>query len=317
MGQIAIAQPPRGIVAGPLPTAQVNLVERQRLFEPIRRPPAGHPVHVVPTVAVQVGHPRGRPRRHLGRKPERVRLLEYASAVMADLILVERSFAQPRHEQLPKAAGNVLPHRMPAAVPVVEIAHQAHAGGVGGPDGEIHAVDAVDLPQLRPQPVVTLPVPPLVEQVEVVVGQQVGKGVRIVHGNRLFSAFLGYPKHVPRRASVAVGMRQGTNRLEQTGRMNSPHRQRAVAVRRVDHPRLVRRWQERPHRQHPAPRLVDLVGTEQLKGILMPSFNQLTDSFQACRRSHANLLAGDRSYASPGVRLRGTGCQVRPKNAEP
>ena len=36
MGQIAVAQPPRRIVARPLPTAQVDLVERQRLFEPVR-----------------------------------------------------------------------------------------------------------------------------------------------------------------------------------------------------------------------------------------------------------------------------------------
>ena len=177
---------------------------------------------------------------------------------------------------------------MPAAVPVVEIADQAHAGGVGGPDGEIHAVDAVDLPQLGPEPVVALPVPAFVQQVTVVVGQQVGKGVGIVHGRGLLAVFFGHPQHVARRP-VAVGQR--TNRLEQPRRMDSPHGQRPVGVRRIDHPRLRRRRQERPHRHRPTPRLVDLVRTEQLEGVLMSAFNQLADRIQRHRRSHANLLA--------------------------
>ena len=209
---------------------------------------------------------------------------------MANLILVERSFAQARHEQFPETAGDVLPHGMAAAVPVVEIADHADARGVGGPDGEVHAVDAVDLPQLRPQPVVALPVPAFVQQVEVVVGQQVRKGVGIVHGRGLLAAFLGHPKHVPRRAVADVG--NGQIASNKPGRMDPPHGQRPVAVRRIDDPRLARRGQKRPHRQRPPPRLVDLVRTEQLKWVLMPSFNQLTDRFQRHRRSHTNLLAG-------------------------
>ena len=63
---------------------------------------------------------------------------------MANLVLVERPGAQPRHEQFPDAAGNVLAHRVAAAVPVVEVADDADAGGIGRPDGEVHAVDAVD-----------------------------------------------------------------------------------------------------------------------------------------------------------------------------
>ena len=35
MGQLAIAQPAVGIVAGPPPTAQVDFVERQRLLQPV------------------------------------------------------------------------------------------------------------------------------------------------------------------------------------------------------------------------------------------------------------------------------------------
>ena len=138
----------------------MDLVERQRLLEPVGLRPPGHPLVVVPAVAVQVGHLRGRPRRHLGGKAERVGLLEHV-VVVADLILVERPLAQPRHEQLPEAAGDVLPHRVAAAVPGVEVADHADAGGVGRPDGEVDPVHAVDRPQLRPQPLVALPVPAL------------------------------------------------------------------------------------------------------------------------------------------------------------
>ena len=55
--------------------------------------------------------------------------------------------------------------------------------------------------ELRPELVVALPVPAFVQQVEVVVGQQVGKRVGIVH-DALLSAFVGHPNHVPRRPSV-------------------------------------------------------------------------------------------------------------------
>ena len=126
---------------------------------------------------------------------------------MADLVLVERAFAQPGNEQFPEAAGDVLAHGVAAAVPVVEVADHADAGGVGRPDGEVHPLDAVDGAQLRPQAVVALPVPAFVQQVQIVVGQQVRKGVRIVHG-RLPSPFVGDAEHVA-RLPVARGRDKG------------------------------------------------------------------------------------------------------------
>ena len=76
MGQLAVAQPAAGIVAGPPPTAQVDLVERQRLLQPVGLAALAHPLGVVPVVAVQVDHLRGGPRRHFGAEAERVGLLE-------------------------------------------------------------------------------------------------------------------------------------------------------------------------------------------------------------------------------------------------
>ena len=127
-------------------------------------------------------------------KPKGSALLETSVAV-ADLVLVERAFAQPGDEQFPEAAGDVLAHGMAAAVPGVEVADHADAGGVGGPDGEVHPVHAVDRAQFGAEPVVALPVPAFVQQMQVVVGQQVRKGVGVVHGD-LPSPFVGHAEQV-------------------------------------------------------------------------------------------------------------------------
>ena len=160
-------------------------------------------------------------------------------------------------------------------------------GGVGGPNGEVDPLDVVDRANLRAQPVVALPVPPLVQQVQVVVGQQVRKGVRIVHRN-LPAPFVGEAEDI---AGLRVLLRRRTNRLEQAGRMNPPHRPRRVGVERIDHPSLRRLRQERPHRQRPTTRLGHLVRAQQREGVFVPSFNELPNAFQRHGRSHAFLLA--------------------------
>ena len=74
--------------------------------------------------------------------------------------------------------------------------------------------------QLGAEPVVTLPVRPFAQQVQVVVRQQMGKRVWIVHGSR--SSF-----RLPRLRGVSIAERlvagQRTYRLEQARRMNPPH----------------------------------------------------------------------------------------------
>ena len=167
---------------------------------------------------------------------------------------------------------------MPAAVPIVEVADDAHAGGVRRPNGEVHAVDAVDLPQLGPKPVVTLPVPAFAQQVAVEVGQQVWKGIRIVHGRRLLGRF---PR--PREACTgAMPLPLGNGQIASKSPAGWIRRmgRSLVAVRRIDHPGTGRRRQKRPDRHRTTPRLVDFVRTKQLKRILMSAFNQLSDRFQ-------------------------------------
>ena len=168
---------------------------------------------------------------------------------------------------------------MPAAVPVVEIAHHADARGVRGPDGEVHPVHAVDRPQLGPQPVVTLPVAALVQQVQVVVGQQVRERVRIVHRHGFLSACLGHPQQVARRSCRRRG-RQRTNGLEQAGRMDAPHRLGAIGVGRVDHPSLARQGKKARTANARRPESVYLVRSQKFKRIFIPAFNQPSDLIQ-------------------------------------
>ena len=206
---------------------------------------------------------------------------------MADLVLVERAFAQPGDEQFPEAAGDVLAHRMAAAVPAVEVADDADAGGVGGPDGEIHAVDAVDRAKLRPQAVVALPVPAFVQQVQIVVGQQVRKGVRIVHGQSSF------PLRRRRGARSAISpLLSGNGQMASNKPAGWIRRigRAGVGVDRIDHPGLGRLRQKRPHRQRPAPRLVTSCGPRSSKGFsCLPSISCRILSNGAVVRTRTSL----------------------------
>ena len=64
-----------------------------------------------------------------------------------------------------------LPHRVPAAVPVVEVADHADPLRVRGPDGEVDAAEALVRPDVGAQPLVIAVVRPFAEQVQVEVGQ--------------------------------------------------------------------------------------------------------------------------------------------------
>ncbi len=170
MRQLAIRQPPMRVVPGPTPASQMDFVNRHRRIQRLAMLPAGHPFGVVPGVAVEVDDLRGRARRNFGREAVRVGLLDHVIAA-ADFIFIERALGQAGDEQLPDAAGDVLAHRVAATIPGIEIADDAHARGVRRPDGEVHPFDAADVAQVCPQLVITLPVPPFVQQVQIIVGE--------------------------------------------------------------------------------------------------------------------------------------------------
>ena len=67
--------------------------------------------------------------------------------------------------------GAAVPHRVAAAVPVVEVADHAHPLGVGRPDGEVDAPEPLVRAEVCPQSLVVAEVRPLAQQVEVEVGE--------------------------------------------------------------------------------------------------------------------------------------------------
>ena len=72
----------------------------------------------------------------------------------AQVVLVDRSLAEPANEALPHARVATRRHGVGVGVPAVEVAHHGEAFGVGRPDREVGALMAVDLGKVRAQLVI-------------------------------------------------------------------------------------------------------------------------------------------------------------------
>src|SRR5690606_5233465 len=131
-----------------------------------------HPLVVAPGVG-EVPDDGGGARRLLVAEPDGVRLLGAVAVVPGlDMVLVEVALADAGDEALPDPGAAARPERVRRAVPAVELAHDGDLFGVGRPDGEIGAGDAVDRELVRPEAAVEVEVAALVEEVDVVLGQQ-------------------------------------------------------------------------------------------------------------------------------------------------
>ena len=88
-----------------------------------------------------------------------------------DLELVNLAFAEIGNEDLPDSGGSAVPHGMPAAVPVIEVAGHADTLGVGRPDGEVNSAEAFMGSQVGPQPLVVAEMRALAQKVKVEIGE--------------------------------------------------------------------------------------------------------------------------------------------------
>ncbi len=177
VGQLPVGEP--AVVRPAHPGAEVDLVNRNRLLQPVGLGPAGQPLAVVPLVFADVPDHRGRLRRHLGGEGVRVGLhLLVAAEPRADVVLVRHPLADLRDEYLPDAAV-ALAHRVPPCIPVVEVTDDAHRRRVRGPDGEADAPDAFHLHQVRAEGLVGLVERPLAVQMQLEVGEQRPEAVRV------------------------------------------------------------------------------------------------------------------------------------------
>lgn len=99
------------------------------------------------------------------------------------------------------------PHRVAAAVPLVEVADHRHAPGIGCPHGKAHAGHIVLPHGLGTQAAGQFPVPAFGDQVQVQVAQQQAEGVGVFRFLHRFMAGAGRPDHAqPVGAGVAVGI---------------------------------------------------------------------------------------------------------------
>src|SRR5207247_691326 len=94
---------------------------------------------ILPVVPIDIEDDRGGIRTQLEIEPVGVRLHgEVVAVTRLDFKLVALARAQLRKEQLPDTGGAAHAHRVPAAVPSIEVADHADALRMRRPDGEMH-----------------------------------------------------------------------------------------------------------------------------------------------------------------------------------
>ena len=158
----------------------MDLVDGDRAVERLPLSPGRHPLVVAPGELGEVPDDRRRLGAKFGGEPVRVGLLDDVAVVAAlDLELVDLALAEIGDEQLPDSGGAAVPHRMPAAVPVVEVAGHADAFGIGGPDGEVNSPEPLMGAQVGTQPLVVAEVRSFAQEVKVEIGQHRPELVRI------------------------------------------------------------------------------------------------------------------------------------------
>ncbi len=148
--KLSIAEEAAAAVHGAFPGAQVAFVDQDRLVEPLTTGSRGHPFVVGPLEIGDVPDNRGGFGAKFGVEAVGVGLLDQVAVGSAlDFKFVHFSLREVRDEELPDSRGASVAHRVPAAVPMVEVADHAHPHGVGRPDREVDAAEALVIDQVR------------------------------------------------------------------------------------------------------------------------------------------------------------------------
>ena len=247
----------------------MDLVGRHGLVQPGMRGGAiVQPLRVAPHV-VEPRDDGGGQRRDLEREPEGIGLQQQLAVQRrTDLEFVARPLSDPRDEDLPDAGGAEAPHRVPPAVPAVEVADHADSLGVRRPDREVDAVGLADSHQVRAKLVVNARVLALREQVDVVLGDHPSVAVRVID-LRGDSA-----REVDPQAIVENRRHGGKDRFEDTVVLPR-HAGDAVVV---QHLHSIRGWLIRADDEGAAFQ----VGTEDREGIRMPCTGESVEVGEGC-----------------------------------
>ncbi len=150
----------------------MDLVDRDRRVGALADGAFGHPVAVGPAIVRRRCDDRRLRGRQFGRARDRIGLLDDAAVGARDLELVGGAGADARDEQLPDARAVAQPHRVAAPVPAVEVADHRDAARIGRPHREADALDALDRLGLRAEHAPEIPMPTLVEQVQIEIAEE-------------------------------------------------------------------------------------------------------------------------------------------------
>ena len=118
-------------------------------------------------------------RAQFGRKGQRIGFERQEPAVRRDdLEFVSIPHRHAGQKNLPEAL-SAHAHRVPPAIPVVEISHHADAPCVGREDGEKHARNAVEHKGVRAQLIVEAHVRAFAQEIEIEIGQHGSEAIGV------------------------------------------------------------------------------------------------------------------------------------------
>jgi len=110
----------------------------------------------------------------------------YEKSVVPDeyFELVDQTRAQVGHEQFPYPGRPPASHLVPSPVPLVEIAYNAYPDSRRRPNGKENARDFLVPPGMRSQFLIDFITVSLVEEIEIIIGQDGPKGVAVVKSGK-------------------------------------------------------------------------------------------------------------------------------------
>ena len=169
--ELPVGQEAAGLGGVAAPGAEVHLVGRAGRGERLALAPCPHPLTVSPRV-VEAPDDGAGARRRLVAEGEGVGLVDLVPAVAGGhVVLVHGPGAHPRHEALEEARLASQAQGVAVGLPAIELAHDRHPRRPRRPDREGRPVLALARRRVRAELQVRAVVGPLVEEVDVLVGE--------------------------------------------------------------------------------------------------------------------------------------------------
>ena len=147
VSQFAVAEINSIRLRGATPRAEMDFINRDRLFRPIGCLATLSPFDIVPLKVTEIVNNRRRLRSHLAGECVRVRLFDHVSLRSADSVLVCRSVCDPLNKACPDSGTTTVEPEF-AMFPMRLIAEDRDFASIWCPNCEsssVHAIDAIEM----------------------------------------------------------------------------------------------------------------------------------------------------------------------------